>query len=119
MNGKDKCELLKNIRRQIAEQYSLEYHPTECHHKGECAGTCPRCDAELENLQRQLEARGIHNINLNEVLCEQVDRCGLSDSQNEDDVRALQGDIPSEPDETRILEGMPSIHPDDLKRVPG
>lgn len=34
MNGKDKCNLLREIRRRIAELYGLTYQPAECHHEG-------------------------------------------------------------------------------------
>ena len=62
--GKEKCERLKAIRKQIAEQYGLEYVPTECTHKGECTGTCSKCDAELRDLQEQLNRIGIMEIEL-------------------------------------------------------
>ena len=57
--GKEMCEVLKSMRKKIAEQYGLVYEPTECHHEGNCQGTCPRCDAELRDLQRQLEEKGV------------------------------------------------------------
>lgn len=107
MNGKDKCELLKTIRRQIAEQYGLEYHPTDCHHKGECAGTCPRCDAELKDLQRQLEAKGIRDIDLSETLREQVDIFIRSSTEDKEDTQILQGDVMS-PEDPILLQGMPA-----------
>ena len=55
--GKEMCEVLKSMRKKIAEQYGLVYEPTECNHEGSCQGTCPRCDAELRDLQRQLEEK--------------------------------------------------------------
>lgn len=93
MKSKDKCNLLKAIRRQIAGQYGLKYHPVECHHKGECAGTCPRCDAELQDLQRQLEEKGILDIDLSEALRERVDECGKTSPSNDDENDVLQGDV--------------------------
>ena len=45
--GKEKCEILKAIRTYVAEKYGLAYTATECSHKGECPGTCPKCDACL------------------------------------------------------------------------
>ena len=62
--GKEKCEMLKAIRKQIAERYNLEYTPSECTYEGDCPGTCPKCDAELRELQEQLERRGITDIDL-------------------------------------------------------
>ena len=50
--GKEKCEILKAIRAYVAEKYCLDYTPSECNHRGKCRGTCPKCDAELEYLQK-------------------------------------------------------------------
>ena len=66
--GKEKCEFLRKVRRQVAEQYGLTYNEHECHHEGDCAGVCPLCDAELEDLQRQLREKGVDDINLFEEL---------------------------------------------------
>lgn len=63
-NGKEKCELLTSIRRQVAKAYGLRYNPMECTHEGDCAGTCPKCDAEIRYLQRQLKAIGVTDIDL-------------------------------------------------------
>jgi ethanolamine utilization protein EutP (predicted NTPase) len=63
-NGRDICDRLRELRRQVAEKYGLEYNPTECHHEDDCAGTCPACDIELFKLQSQLEAKGIRNIDV-------------------------------------------------------
>ena len=57
MNGKKKCKILKEIRRQIAEQNDIEYITSECQHKGECKGTCPKCEAEVRYLEKELEKR--------------------------------------------------------------
>ena len=57
MNGKKKCKILKEIRRQIAEQNSIEYVTSECQHKGDCKGTCPKCEAEVRYLEKELEKR--------------------------------------------------------------
>ena len=60
--GRQKCDLLRSIRQQLAIEYGLDYTPAECHHVGDCPGTCPVCDAELANLQRQLDERGITEV---------------------------------------------------------
>lgn len=57
MNGKQKCEILKSIRRDIAKANDISLDIPECTHKGECQGTCPRCESEVKALERQLEAR--------------------------------------------------------------
>ncbi|MBR4840239.1 MAG: energy transducer TonB [Paludibacteraceae bacterium] len=55
--GKRICELLKKVRQQIAEANGIAYAPRECTHKGDCAGTCPACEAERGYLESQLNKR--------------------------------------------------------------
>ena len=57
MIGKEKCKALKEIRKQIAENNDIKYVVEECQHKGECKGTCPKCEAEVRYLERELEKR--------------------------------------------------------------
>ncbi|MCI8387513.1 MAG: hypothetical protein HFE63_03485 [Clostridiales bacterium] len=57
MNGKDKCAILKQIRRDIAEKNDISLTISECKHKGDCAGTCPRCESEVRELERALADR--------------------------------------------------------------
>ena len=49
--------LLKEIRRQIAEANDISYVVSECKFKGECSGSCPKCEAEIEYLEQQLNER--------------------------------------------------------------
>lgn len=60
--SKERCEQLRNIRKRVAERYGLDYTPTECNHEGPCAGTCPLCDAEAQDIERQLAERDIEAI---------------------------------------------------------
>ena len=55
--GKSTCKLLKSIRQQIADANGISYRPKECHHKGDCTGTCPACEEEIRYLERELKAR--------------------------------------------------------------
>lgn len=57
MKGKEKCKALKEIRRQIAEKNDIPYVVSQCKHQGDCLGTCPRCEAELRYLERELAIR--------------------------------------------------------------
>ena len=57
VKGKNTCKLLKDIRQQIADANGISYQPKECHHKGDCAGTCPACEEEIRYLERELKAR--------------------------------------------------------------
>lgn len=104
MRGKEKCELLKDIRRKIAEQYGLTYHPTECTHEGDCRGTCPRCDAELEDVQRQVEEKGINDIEVQRIFSARVD--DFSDLEEQGDDHRLEGDA-MPPVDPIMLQGMP------------
>lgn len=55
--GKNKCRILKEIRRKIADENDIPYVTHECRFRGECSGTCPRCESELRYLEKELEAR--------------------------------------------------------------
>ncbi|WP_455260175.1 carboxypeptidase-like regulatory domain-containing protein [Prevotella jejuni] len=55
--GKSTCKLLKSIRQQIADANGISYQPKECHHKGDCTGTCPACEEEIRYLEGELKAR--------------------------------------------------------------
>lgn len=57
MRGKAKCKALKEIRRQIAEENDIPYVVSQCTYQGDCKGTCPKCEAELRYLERELEIR--------------------------------------------------------------
>lgn len=57
MNGKSKCKILKDIRRQIARDNGIEYVTSECKYQGECSGTCPKCEAEVRYLEEELRQR--------------------------------------------------------------
>lgn len=55
--GKEICKALKEIRRQIALENDIEFVTSECKHKGNCNGTCPKCEQEVRYLEEQLEER--------------------------------------------------------------
>lgn len=57
MNGKTRCKILKDIRRQIAENNDISYVTSECKYQGDCKGTCPKCESEVRYLERELENR--------------------------------------------------------------
>ena len=57
--GKQTCKILKEIRRQIAEANDIEFITSECRYKGDCLGTCPKCEAEVRYLEQQLRARSL------------------------------------------------------------
>lgn len=55
--GKKKCRILRQIRSQIAEQNDIAWVTEECKHKGNCKGTCPKCEEEIRQLEKELEKR--------------------------------------------------------------
>ena len=55
--GKTICGVLKTIRKQVADANKIKYEPRECHHQGECRGTCPACEAEVRYIERELGLR--------------------------------------------------------------
>ena len=55
--GKWICNTLKEVRMQVAKANGIKHTPTECHHEGDCAGTCPKCEAEVRSLEQQLQLR--------------------------------------------------------------
>lgn len=55
--GKQKCRILKQIRKQIADANGILYIIEECPHKGDCLGTCPKCEEEVSYLEAQLQER--------------------------------------------------------------
>ena len=57
--GKQTCKILKEIRRQIAEANGIEFATSECRYKGDCLGTCPKCEAEVRYLEQQLRIRSL------------------------------------------------------------
>lgn len=122
--GKEMCEVLKSMRKKIAEQYGLVYEPTECLHEGNCQGTCPRCDAELRDLQRQLEEKGVPHVEFDDMMNAEVEKLyqkqmnELKEQLNEDNktidvtegmpgppilppgIQALEGDMQAPPELT-------------------
>lgn len=57
--GKQTCKILKEIRRQIAEANGIKFITSECRYKGDCRGTCPKCEAEVLWLESQLKTRAM------------------------------------------------------------
>ncbi len=57
MQGKKKCRMLREIRMQIASENDIPLVTEECAYKGDCKGTCPKCESELRYLEGQLEKR--------------------------------------------------------------
>lgn len=57
MNGKNVCAYLKSVRQKVAEANGIDMEFPPCHYEGDCKGTCPRCEAEVAQLERELSKR--------------------------------------------------------------
>ena len=57
MKGKQTCKILKEIRKQIAAENDIDLVVSECTYKGDCLGTCPKCESEVRYLEHELEKR--------------------------------------------------------------
>ena len=55
MAGKNKCKILKRVRREIAEANDIPLEIPECTYEGDCPGVCPRCEEELTRLMEEIE----------------------------------------------------------------
>lgn len=103
MNGKNRCRILKDIRKKIAEENGIEYVTTECKYKGDCLGTCPKCESEVRFIENELNKKrslgqrvaiaGIAaGITVSAVGCtpDTLSKLGIGDTAGEEE---LQGDI--------------------------
>ncbi len=52
--GRVTCDVLKEIRKQIASENHIEYKTHECTFEGECRGTCPACESEVRYLENEI-----------------------------------------------------------------
>ncbi len=95
MTGKNKCKILKDIRKAIAEANEIEYVTTECKFKGECRGTCPKCESEVRYLESELEKRRLSGktIAVSGVAAAMIFSSGCVLSDNHQSEEALMGDI--------------------------
>lgn len=102
--GKATCKTLKDIRKKIADDNDIEFITSECTFQGDCAGTCPKYEAELRYIEEELRKRKrasktaiIAGISLS--LATTVVSCGRKDSP-------LMGDV-TNPDTTYVSETPP------------
>jgi hypothetical protein len=111
--GKKTCKILKDIRKQIAAENDIELITSECTYKGDCLGTCPRCEAEVRYLERELEKRQrlgkvamIAGVSLGTMLS--ATSCDSTEQMTKEplagDVVAVTADPPQPiPDTTEVL----------------
>ena len=105
--GKKTCRILKEIRRQIAEANDIEYVVEECQYKGDCLGTCPKCEAEVRYLERQLQQRQLLG---KAVMLAGVSASLVTLSSCKSDNRT-QGEPPLEDTSISVMEKSPVMRP--------
>lgn len=91
--GKEKCRILKQVRAEIAKNNGIDWIIEECPHKGDCLGTCPKCEAEVRELEKKLEER--RRLGLNVALAGVAAGIALTVSGCAPQPAALQGDVPA------------------------
>lgn len=57
MNGREKCELINQIRKKVADNNGIDFVIDDCTFKGNCTGRCEKSDSELNFLETELEKR--------------------------------------------------------------
>ena len=89
--GKKICGYLKGIRRKIAEENDIKLDIPECTYEGECRGTCPRCEWEVQYLEKTLfERMKLGKIATISGLALGLTACGGNfDSQPDDDIMGV------------------------------
>ena len=55
--GRSICNVLKAVRKAVADANGIEYEPRKCDFMGECQGTCPACEAEVRYVEREIALR--------------------------------------------------------------
>ena len=105
MNGKEKCEILKSIRREIAKKNGITLEIPPCTHTGDCPGSCPRCESEVRYLEKALAERKKRGLKialagisaglaaLCATACEPIDTL-LGRNVQGNMISELQGDVP-------------------------
>lgn len=112
MNGKAKCKILKQIRRDIAAKNDIAMTISDCKYQGDCTGTCPKCEAEVAQLEKALEERRAKGLKValagisaglfaaSTVACASPSASGAGESvtpglKNQEIVETLQDDMPT------------------------
>ena len=53
MKGKEKCKILREIRRKIAEENDIPFVTRDCPYQGECGAPVPAARASCANWNRR------------------------------------------------------------------
>ncbi len=61
MTGREKCRILKDMRRAYIKAEELDLTIADCDFPGDCPGTCPSCEAEMRTISRLLASKSFSN----------------------------------------------------------
>ncbi|MBQ8957087.1 MAG: hypothetical protein IJ057_01075 [Bacteroidales bacterium] len=99
--GKQTCKILKEIRKQIAAENDIDLVVSECTYHGDCLGTCPKCEAEVRYLERELEKR--QRMGKVAVIAGMAVGTMLTATSCDRIIpQPLEGDVPNIPDSTEM-----------------
>ena len=65
MNGRQKCEIVNQIRKKVADNNGIDFEISECTLNTNCSRRCEKTDSELEYLESELEKRQSEGVKLN------------------------------------------------------
>lgn len=118
--GKLVCNTLKEIRTKIADANGIEYTLVLCEHQGDCIGTCPMCEAEVQYLEQELEKKKLAKESVNIIGVAEIDKDRLSDNMRCLDSTAFEnkwkGRLMGSPAEDRIPELQGKLENVNVKR---
>lgn len=85
-DGKAKCQILRDIREEIASQTGYtDLPPHNCTHTGDCPGTCPRCESEAENLSNAIRHSANGPVKISEELMHRIDSTEATPGDSDSD----------------------------------
>ena len=122
MTGKERCNFLKAIRKNIAELNGIEYEPRECDEEECNCGTCSLCDYEAEQLLAALRKKEASGSPIR-IDVDSIESFGIIATEpfedDGDDMRLagipapLQGDIAPDDEEVTLGQIQKSYNLDD------
>lgn len=59
--SKEKCAYLKQLRKDLCQTHGLCVEFLQCTHTGDCIGTCPQCEYELQQINQALRGK-VHTV---------------------------------------------------------